>query len=1093
MTTPLRTGWVRALSGGLLLTGLLSAPAARAQTADTYTFAPSSATFAPLPTSATAAPDVEGDDVLSAALPLGFSFVFDGTTYTSCKVSSNGWLTFNPAASSGNLTNSLTTGPASERPRVAPFWDDLNGSNGTARYLTTGTAPNRTFTFEWANWIRYNNTTGPSFSMQVQLVEGSNIVRFAYTQLAGAPISNAAASIGLSGAGTGAGSFLALSDATANPSASSTTENTNISVLPPTNQVYTFTPPAPSPCPTPRNLAMTSVTATTATVTYTVTNTTPGPFTIIYGPAGFNPAAQPSATNVYATSTTSGTTANLSGLTPSTAYQFYVVQNCGGANGSSGRSNAGTFTTDCSAPLYATLPITESFENNWISRCGTNDVPTNNWRNVPVTGNNSWRRDDDGTTANWTSPTAYIYTPVSSQGTHSARFHTGWVNSGVTGTLDLYVNLSGAGAKRLSFDINNSAGSDSLTIDLSTNGGTTFSRLARYGVTGAGFVTQVLPITATSATSIIRFRGVGDYSSNDIGLDNIVLESATGCLTPAALSATTTTTTAALTWLTGGTGTYTVVYGPTGFNPNQAPSTTNVYTTVSNLTAPPYNITGLTPGTTYQFYVTANCGASTNSGTAGPQSFTTQIVNDDPCGATVLTVTNTCTPLATTTFGATTTASSVYGTGGQGTGCGSISSPRDVWFRFTTAATGPTSTAVRISVTGGAASVVRAYSGTACAGPLTYISCVGTASNTAAPNLDLNNLTPSTTYYIRVNEYSTSGTLGNFTICATPVPNCPAPAGLTTGTLTSTSAVLNWIATSATGSTFTVIYGPTGFTPPTGTGSTTITGITTQTTTVTGLQPNTPYQFYVQQVCGSFNGSSTLAGPFSFTTPQTIPANDEPCAAVTLGSTVLSSTTVGATTSAQTGITTPVCSPTRLPQDVWFAFTAAGASATFTLTGTAAGQLRVYSSPSCSAGPFALLQCAAATGNNTGFAAPVVINGLTTGTRYYVAVSGYGSSDTAGPFTIAVRLATGARAQAETDALLVYPNPSSTGQLTLKLAGLNGTSHATLLNALGQVVLTKNLTAAAEQTLSTHGLAAGLYTLRVVANGQTLTRKVVLE
>ena len=44
---------------------------------------------------------------------------------------------------------------------------------------------------------------------------------------------------------------------------------------------------------------------------------------------------------------------------------------------------------------------------------------------------------------------------------------------------------------------------------------------------------------------------------------------------------------------------------------------------------------------------------------------------------------------------------------------------------------------MRITVTGGPASVVRVYSGTACAGPLTYLACAGTASNTAAPNLDL--------------------------------------------------------------------------------------------------------------------------------------------------------------------------------------------------------------------------------------------------------------------------------------------------------------------------------------------------------------------
>jgi len=584
-----------------------------------------------------------------------------------------------------------------------------------------------------------------------------------------------------------------------------------------------------------------------------------------------------------------GTTYSVAGQTTTTLYRARVT--CSGT----GQSATSTpVTISSTPPTYATLPVIESFENTWLNVCNTRDVPTTSWRNTPATGNNSWRREDDGGAASWVSPNSWSYTPSGSQGTHSARFHSGEGSNGSMGTFDLYVDLSAAGAKRLSFDFINTSGNDSLVVQLSTNGGATFSALAGYKLSST-FATQVIPISATSATSVIRFRGRADFGTTDIGLDNIVLESAAGCLTPAVLAATTTTTTASLTWLTGGTGTYTVVYGPTGFNPALPVTSTNVYTTVTGLTAPPYNATGLTPGTTYQFYVTANCGAGTNSGTAGPQSFTTLIVNDNPCGATVLTINNTCTPLATTTIGATTTATSVYGTGGQGTGCGSITSPRDVWFTFTTAATGPTSTAVRISVTGGAASVVRAYSGTACAGPLTYINCTGTAANTAAPNLDLNNLTPSTTYYIRVNEYSTSGTLGNFTICATPVPNCPVPTGLATGTITNTTAVLNWVSATA-GSTYTVIYGPAGFTPPAGTGSTTLTGITGLTTTITGLQPNTPYQFYVQQVCGGFNGSSTLAGPISFTTPLTPPSNDDPCGATAFGNTAVTGSNVGATT-----------------------------------------------------------------------------------------------------------------------------------------------------------------------------------------------------
>ena len=839
-------------------------------------------------------------------------------------------------------------------------------------------------------------------------------------------------------------------------------------------------------CLTPANLTVASTTATSATVSWLGGGS--GTYSVLYGPTGFNPAQPSSTTNVYTTvASLTAPPYTITGLTASTAYQFYVVQNCG-AGSNSGLAGPVAFNTACVTPTYATLPVTESFENTWISRCDTREVPTNNWRNTPQTGNNSWRRNDDGVSAAWVSPNSWAYTPAASQGTFSARFHSGEASNGLIGTFDLFVNLSGASAKRLSFDYINTSGSDSLVVQISNDGGQTFSRLAGYnqsGTVATGFVTQVLPIASTSATAVLRFRGRADYGVTDIGLDNIVFESATGCLTPAVLTSTTTTTTASLSWLTGGTGTYTVVYGPTGFNPATGG------TAVSGLTAPPLAITGLTPGTTYQFYVTLNCAGGTNSGTAGPQSFTTQILNDDPCGATTLAVNNACTPLATTTFGATTTASTVYDTGGQGSGCGTLGTPRDVWFKFTTAATGPTSTQVRIAVTGGPASVLRAYSGTACTGPLTFLSCTSSASNTAAPNLDLTGLLPSTTYYVRVSEFSTAGTLGNFTICAQPVPNCPTPAGLAVTNLTSTSTTINWSVPVATGSTFTVIYGPTGFNPQTG--GTTLPNITAQSVALTGLASNTAYQVYVQQVCGSFNGSSTLSTVFSFSTPLTATNNDEPCNAVLLGNTVLNGTNVGATTSIQNGINTPACSPAATPKDVWFMMTPSGTTTTLTLTGNPAGMVRVFTTPDCAAGLFTQVFCLASGANNTALSGPVVIPGLTAGQRYYVAVSGYGSSDTPGSFTIVGTSLLASKAQAETNALVVFPNPSNTGQLTLRLSGLNGGGQATLLNALGQVVLTQTLTGTVEQTLTTRNLATGMYTLRVTVAGQVLTRKVVLE
>ncbi|GGF28911.1 hypothetical protein GCM10011383_45780 [Hymenobacter cavernae] len=81
---------------------------------------------------------------------------------------------------------------------------------------------------------------------------------------------------------------------------------------------------------------------------------------------------------------------------------------------------------------------------------------------------------------------------------------------------------------------------------------------------------------------------------------------------------------------------------------------------------------------------------------------------------------------------------------------------------------------------------------------------------------------------------------------------------------------------------------------------------------------------------------------------------------------------------------------------------------------------------------------------------------------------------------------------AATTTFTVYPNPATSGRLQLALP-LSSSGHATLLNALGQPVLVQDLSAAAEHTLLTSGLPAGVYLLRVATAGRILTRRVALE
>ena len=86
--------------------------------ASSYTFSHQIGTFTPNSTSATNVAAVEADSGISAALPIGFNFVYGTTTYTQFYMSSNGFISF---GSTGNTitTNNLSTANTSNRPIIA--------------------------------------------------------------------------------------------------------------------------------------------------------------------------------------------------------------------------------------------------------------------------------------------------------------------------------------------------------------------------------------------------------------------------------------------------------------------------------------------------------------------------------------------------------------------------------------------------------------------------------------------------------------------------------------------------------------------------------------------------------------------------------------------------------------------------------------------------------------------------------------------------------------------------------------------------------------------------------------------------------------
>lgn len=267
-----------------LCIALLSVMQMNAQVSS-YSFTATTGTYTPL-VGGTAVTAIQVDDALSAAITLPFTFTFNGTVYSAIKVSSNGFMTFNTAATSSSLTNDLDFGATTIRPLVAPLWDDTDGSTlygGAASYQTSGVSPTRVFTFEWKNWQWNYSATSAAISYQVKLYEGTNIVEFIYQQEAGAVLSGSA-SIGISGQTTGVGNFLSLNSSGVAPTVSSVTETTSINTKPATGQVYRFSPPILcTGTPTP--------------------GTIPSTFTACYGAAAITPI------------TVTGYTGGVSGIT----------------------------------------------------------------------------------------------------------------------------------------------------------------------------------------------------------------------------------------------------------------------------------------------------------------------------------------------------------------------------------------------------------------------------------------------------------------------------------------------------------------------------------------------------------------------------------------------------------------------------------------------------------------------------------------------------------------------------------------------------------------------------------------------------------
>ena len=199
------------------------------------------------------------------AIPLGFTFTYNGVEYNQISVQTNAFIAFGPEVALSNLPISAATGTNNV---VAALARDIKSrDNGELSYLLTGTEPNRIFIIQWKHYRRVPTTAAnDDLNFQIQLWENGNKVVFAYGTFNVVNISTAkTVQVGLRG--DSAQDFnnrtttTDWTDTTAGTTNTATCDITN-TVYPPNGLIFTFsppqqgTPPEPAQNPHPSNNAI---------------------------------------------------------------------------------------------------------------------------------------------------------------------------------------------------------------------------------------------------------------------------------------------------------------------------------------------------------------------------------------------------------------------------------------------------------------------------------------------------------------------------------------------------------------------------------------------------------------------------------------------------------------------------------------------------------------------------------------------------------------------------------------------------------------------------------------------------------------------
>jgi len=333
-------------------------------------------------------------------------------------------------------------------------------------------------------------------------------------------------------------------------------------------------------CPRPLHVTASNPTTNSIDLSWDQDGT-PNSWVIEYGPAGFTPG-----TGTEVTATTNPFT--VTGLNPSTIYNFYVTAECGGGD-SSARSFAASGATSCAA--VSALPYIENFDGYGT---GTTVYPL------------CWGRINTYTSGDRPYVNSTCYAGVGSLYFYATSTS---YNIAITPEFDATIPIN---TLQATFMYRASNATDYMIVGVMTNptDASTFVPVDTVAPTGSATAWTEKEVVFSGYTGnghYIAFYNGNSSSTCYSYIDNLNINLIPSCPKPQNVHVVSATINSVeLGWTEVGSATsWEIAYGAPGFDLDDASATT-VVTATSN----PFTVTGLNSTSTYEFYVRASCGGT---------------------------------------------------------------------------------------------------------------------------------------------------------------------------------------------------------------------------------------------------------------------------------------------------------------------------------------------------------------------------------------------------------------------------------------------------------------------------------------------------